>query len=102
MASDPRIPIGMSRCGFFDSCAAVETASNPLYAKNLTPAQRRMRDHPKCPNDPVFGGMNGDRLSRLTYAAPATTKMTRTIDLITTRTVLVFADWRMPMINNAA
>ena len=25
MASEPRMPIGMSRCGFFASCAAVET-----------------------------------------------------------------------------
>ena len=30
------MPIGMSRCGFFASCAAVETASNPIYAKNIT------------------------------------------------------------------
>ena len=28
--SDPRIPIGMSRFGFFASCAAVETASKPI------------------------------------------------------------------------
>ena len=25
-----RMPIGMSRCGFFASCAAVETASKPM------------------------------------------------------------------------
>ena len=29
-ASEPRMPIGMSRWGFFDSCAAVETVSNPM------------------------------------------------------------------------
>ena len=42
MTSDPRMPIGMSRFGFFASCAAVETASNPMYAKNTTPAAPRM------------------------------------------------------------
>ena len=30
------IPIGMSRLGFFVSCAAVETASKPMNAKNTT------------------------------------------------------------------
>ena len=30
IASEPRMPIGMSRCGFFASCAAVDTASNPM------------------------------------------------------------------------
>ena len=29
-ASDPRIPTGMSRCGSRASCAAVDTASNPM------------------------------------------------------------------------
>ena len=38
IASEPRMPIGMSRLGFFASCAAVETASNPMNAKNTTPA----------------------------------------------------------------
>jgi len=30
IASEPRMPMGMSRCGFFDSWAAVETVSNPM------------------------------------------------------------------------
>ena len=30
MASEPRMPIGMSRDGFFASCAAVDTASKPI------------------------------------------------------------------------
>src|SRR5947209_3254733 len=30
MTSDPRMPMGMSLAGFFASCAAVETASNPM------------------------------------------------------------------------
>ena len=36
------MPIGMSRFGFFASCAAVDTASNPMKAKNTTPAAPRM------------------------------------------------------------
>ena len=32
------MPIGMSRFGFFASCAAVDTASKPMNAKNTTPA----------------------------------------------------------------
>jgi len=32
------IPIGMSRCGFLHSSAAVETASNPMYAKKMSAA----------------------------------------------------------------
>ena len=41
MASDPRMPRGMSRCGFRASCAEVDTASKPMYAKKITPAPRR-------------------------------------------------------------
>ncbi len=64
-ASDPSMPIGRSRCGFFASCAAVETASNPMYAKNITAAPRSTPLHPKCPNTPVLGGMNGCQLAGL-------------------------------------
>ena len=32
------MPIGRSRWGFLASCAAVETASKPMYAKKMTPA----------------------------------------------------------------
>jgi hypothetical protein len=46
MASDDRIPIGMSFCGLRASCAAVDTASNPMYAKNTTPAPRTIPLHP--------------------------------------------------------
>ena len=42
MTSEPRMPIGMSRFGFLASCAAVDTASNPMKAKNTTPAAPRM------------------------------------------------------------
>ena len=34
----PMMPIGISRCGFFASWAAVETASKPIYAKKMTAA----------------------------------------------------------------
>ena len=34
MARDRMMPMGKSRCGFFASWAVVETASNPMYAKN--------------------------------------------------------------------
>ena len=42
MASEPRMPIGMSRLGFFASCAAVDTASKPMNAKNTTPPAPRI------------------------------------------------------------
>ena len=66
MPSDTRMPIGMSRDGFFASCAAVDTASKPMYAKNMTPAPRRTPLHPKLPNAPVFSGTNGVRFARFT------------------------------------
>src|SRR2546422_1041648 len=64
MSSDPMMPIGMSRCGFFASCAAVLTASNPMYAKKTIAAPVKT---PLQPNSPatgtpsltVCGGMNG-------------------------------------------
>ena len=30
ITSEPRMPMGISFCGFFASCAAVETASKPM------------------------------------------------------------------------
>src|SRR5581483_11124343 len=101
MASDPRMPTGMSRDGFSASCAAVDTASKPMYAKNITPAPRSTPLHPNEPNAPVFGGTNGVRLARFTYAAPATTNTTSTATLMTTRTVFVFADSLMPTTSSA-
>jgi len=38
------MPMGISLCGFFASCAAVETASKPIYAKKITAAPRAMPD----------------------------------------------------------
>jgi hypothetical protein len=46
IARDPRMPIGMSRLGLTVSCAAVDTASNPMYAKNTTPAAPMMPQNP--------------------------------------------------------
>src|SRR5947209_1702108 len=48
-ASDPRMPMGMSRAGFFASWAAVDTASKPMYAKNMMPAAVAI---PEMPNSP--------------------------------------------------
>ena len=90
------MPIGMSRCGFFASCAAVETASNPIYAKKMMPAACTTPLQPKWPNVPVFGGMNG------TQFAPSTTNMPKpmnrmiTATLIATTIALKRADWWMP------
>jgi hypothetical protein len=53
------IPRGMSRCGLRASCAAVDTASNPMYAKKITAAPRTTPDQPNSPNVPVLAGMNG-------------------------------------------
>jgi hypothetical protein len=38
MASEPRMPIGRSRCGFLVSSAVVATTSKPMKAKNTTAA----------------------------------------------------------------
>jgi len=40
----------MSRWGFLASCAAVETASNPMYAKKITPAPLSIPLIPNLPN----------------------------------------------------
>ena len=40
--SDPKIPIGIPFCGSLASCAAVDTASKPIKAKNTTPAPLRI------------------------------------------------------------
>ena len=53
------MPMGMSRCGFCASCAAVETASKPIYAKKITAAARMTPLQPNSPNVPVLGGMKG-------------------------------------------
>jgi hypothetical protein len=59
MTSDPKMPIGMSRCGRFASCAQVETASKPMKAKNTTEAPLSTPLHPNSPNAPVLSGTKG-------------------------------------------
>ncbi len=44
--SETMMPIGKSRCGFFASCAVVETASKPMYAKNMYAAPAPMPEKP--------------------------------------------------------
>ena len=91
------MPTGMSRCGCLASCAAVLTASNPMYAKKINPAPRSTPDHPNSPNVPVLGGMNGRQLARWTYHRPATTNTIRTPIFTITMKLLNPADSRIPM-----
>ena len=51
IASEPKMPIGRSRCGFFVSSAAVATMSKPMNAKNTSAAALKM---PPIPNVPVL------------------------------------------------
>src|SRR2546422_5298629 len=95
--SEPRMPTGMSFCGFFASWAATDTASNPMYAKKMTPAPRRMPLHPYSPNLPAFSGMNGCQLAGFTYAAPPTMTISTTASLTRTIAELTLADSLMPI-----
>ena len=54
ISNEPKIPIGMSFFGFLASCAAVLTASNPIYAKKTIAAARMIPLKPKSPNFPVL------------------------------------------------
>src|ERR1051325_1553397 len=92
ITSEYMMPRGMSVCGFFDSCAAVDTASNPMKAKKITPAPRSTPLHPNSPNLPVFGGTKGCQLAVFTYFAPKPTNNNSTATLMTTITVLNPAD----------
>ena len=99
------MPMGMSRFGFFDSCAAVDTASKPIYAKKITAAPRHTPDHPKCPKPPRFGGTNGCQFAfsssgRVTSVYPPTPMNTSsTATFTTTMKLLKFADSLMPTIS---
>ncbi len=60
MASDARMPIGRSRCGFFVSSAAVATTSKPMNAKNTSAAPVKMPATPKEPGDsPMSASSDG-------------------------------------------
>src|SRR5271170_888917 len=92
-----RIPMGMSRCGFFASWAAVEMASKPMYAKKMTPEAAMTPLQPKAPKCPAFGGMNGCQLAVLMKLTPNTMNSTTTVTLMATITELKAADCLMPM-----
>src|SRR5882762_2640140 len=102
MSNEPMMPIGMSFCGFLASCAAVLTASNPMYAKNTIAAPVNT---PLQPNSPgtgtpsltVCGGMNGCQLAGLIAWAAKTMNSRTTATLTITMMLLKFADSLMPM-----
>src|SRR5262245_6727067 len=121
MISDPRMPIGMSLEGFLDSAPAVETASNPMYAKKIVAAAVMMPGTPYCPVfcavttaqsalpislqmlalSPSGGGgccagTNGVHRSGFTKNAPMTMKATTTDTLIATTILLTNADSDTP------
>src|SRR5947208_737537 len=91
------MPTGMSFCGLRASCAATDTASNPIYAKKITPAPRSTPLQPYSPNEPAFGGINGCQFAELTYAAPPRMTMITTPTLTMTIAVLTLADSLMPI-----
>src|SRR5216110_3370462 len=97
ISSEPMMPIGMSFCGFFASCAAVLTASNPMYAKNTRPAPAITPVQPNAPRSPVLGGMKGCQLAGFTARTAATIKSRTTATLMKTMTLLTFADSLMPI-----
>ena len=57
ITSEPNIPMGIPFCGFFASCAAVETASKPIKAKKTVPAPAAIPDQPNYQKAPVFSGI---------------------------------------------
>ena len=88
----------MSRCGFFASCAAVDTASKPMKAKKITPAPRSTPLQPNCAEaSPVF--VRDERVPvrrvHVMKPTPMTRKMTATFMI--TMTLLTRADSLMPM-----
>src|SRR5262245_45373718 len=98
MSSEAMMPIGRSRCGFFASCAAVDTASNPMYAKKTTPAPVVTPPQPNAPRTPgVAGGMKGCQFAGTTACAAATMKRMTTATLISTMMSLTLADSLMPI-----
>src|SRR5215213_10992965 len=94
--SDPMMAMGMSRCGFLASCAAVVTESNPMYAKNTIAAPATTPLNPKCSRAPVLGGMNGCQLSGFTCEAARAMKSRTTATLIKTMTLFTEADSLIP------
>src|SRR3954470_4266837 len=88
MISDPMMPMGMSRFGFFASSAVVETASKPMYAQKTIAAPVAMPEKP-------FGA-NGCQCAGFTYLKLTKTKNASTTSLMATIQKLKLADSRMP------
>src|SRR6266550_6072981 len=96
MSSEPMMPTGMSFCGVLASCAAVLTASNPMYAKNTMPAPVITPVQPNSPRVPVFGDMKGCQFAGLMACAAPTMNNSTTATLTNTMTLLTLADSLMP------
>ena len=64
MTSEPMMPRGRSRFGFFVSSAAVATMSNPMKAKNTTAAPARMPPTPKVLGDEAEDALHERALER--------------------------------------
>src|SRR4029453_10087880 len=109
MASDPRMPIGMSRWGLRVSSAVVATTSKPMKAKNTIAAPKAMPSQPKASGSSpkrtsnsgrpastalaalgasAGGGMNGLQLAVLILTAPAAMNRNTTASLMDTMTAL--------------
>ena len=82
------MPMGMSRCGRFVSSAVVETASNPMNAKNTIAAPLI------TPVKPF--GIYGCQFPGFTMNPPYEITNTTTATLIITIIVFVFALSRIP------
>src|SRR5579859_1216631 len=102
------MPMGMSRLGFFASCAAVDTASKPMNAKKTMPAAVTMP--PKPPNAcvtpasslySVGAGMYGLWFAAFMKPQPSTMMRTTIVTFVTTMSVLTNADSRMPRMSRS-
>ena len=71
--------MGRSRCGLRVSCAAVETASKPMYAKKTIVAPWRTPEMPYLPKVPSFGGTKGCQFAVFTKRAAKAMKSRTTV-----------------------
>src|SRR6478672_12654249 len=83
-------PIGMLRCGFLVSSAAVETASKPTYAKKIEAAAPRIPVPDELKGLPQPRGANGSKFAAcpLIIGRVMMRNMVRAVTLITTSTAL--------------
>src|SRR3954466_7514160 len=108
IAREPRMPIGMSRFGFFASWAAVDTASKPMKAKKTTPAAPRMPMMPPYGCVTPWGvvyvvgvGMYGVWFAGFMKPQPMTMTISTIATLVITMTVLTVADSCMPRMSSS-